>query len=176
MSVVLSVCKGRSKDPRLNVVLMRLSAYVLAVGLRLVVRWVPSELNLADPGSRVFEAVRKPVPLRLRHLAFPRFPYHGKGGASIESKDLSAERSSGEEEVRGCAKEDSALEDDRRDTGEGEDQRSVSSFFSDIHEQDSPDEAQASQAGDSCAGIGTEVIKDWDSGPWTARRCVSDSG
>eukprot|EP00973_Karenia_brevis_P056935 7919498-Karenia_brevis.AAC.1 len=102
MSVVLSVCKGRSKDPRLNVVLIRLSAYVLAIGLRLVVRWVPSELNLADPGSRVFEAVRKPVALRLRHLAFPRFPCHGE---SDPRKGLLAERADIEEEIRSGAQE-----------------------------------------------------------------------
>eukprot|EP00973_Karenia_brevis_P040599 5615405-Karenia_brevis.AAC.1 len=101
MSVVLSVCKGRSKDPRLNIVLIRLSAYVLAIGLRLVVRWVPSELNLADPGSRVFEAVKKPVAPRLRHLAFPRFPGHGENSSSIEPREsVPAERAESEEEVR----------------------------------------------------------------------------
>ena len=68
MSVVLAICKGRCSDHKLLVLLRRLGAICISTGIRLCVRWIASELNFADPGSRVFEGSQKALPVRLRHL------------------------------------------------------------------------------------------------------------
>eukprot|EP00959_Pyramimonas_sp_CCMP1952_P014945 316190-Pyramimonas_sp.AAC.1 len=52
MSVVLSFSRSRAKDFALLVQVRRFQAYCLARNLKVSVRWVPSELNPADYGSR----------------------------------------------------------------------------------------------------------------------------
>ena len=54
MSIVLAIDKGRCADFKLLVVLRKLCALCLVSGLRLRVRWIPSESNLADKPSRAF--------------------------------------------------------------------------------------------------------------------------
>ena len=54
MSIVLAIDKGRCADFKLLVVLRKLCALCLVFGLRLRVRWIPSERNLADKPSRDF--------------------------------------------------------------------------------------------------------------------------
>ena len=56
MGVVLAVSKGRCHDYRLLRILRRMSALSLSTGVRLHLRWVPSELNVADEGSRKWES------------------------------------------------------------------------------------------------------------------------
>jgi hypothetical protein len=50
--VIGAVTKGRSSSPQLLRRLRTVSALVLAGGIRLSVRWVPSEFNPADGPSR----------------------------------------------------------------------------------------------------------------------------
>jgi len=50
---VSSITKGRSSSPLLLPRLRRLASYVLGSGLRLVLFWIPSELNPADRPSRL---------------------------------------------------------------------------------------------------------------------------
>lgn len=52
---VFSVTKGRSSSPMLLPRLRQLASLVLASGLRLYLRWVPTELNPADAPSRAHE-------------------------------------------------------------------------------------------------------------------------
>ena len=58
MGVVLAVSKGRCASYGLLRLLRRLSAHTLATGIRLHLRWVPSELNSADADSRRWEPAR----------------------------------------------------------------------------------------------------------------------
>ena len=52
LSVCLAMEKGRCNDPRLLSVLRRISAHSVACGLKLRVRWIPSEGNPSDGASR----------------------------------------------------------------------------------------------------------------------------
>lgn len=54
MGVVLACQKGRCSNYSLLRIIRRISAHALAAGLRVYVRWIPSELNTADKGSRWF--------------------------------------------------------------------------------------------------------------------------
>ena len=55
MGVVLAVMKGRCSSFSLLCLLRRIWAHSLASGVRLSVRWVASELNVADRDSRAWE-------------------------------------------------------------------------------------------------------------------------
>lgn len=59
MGVVLACQKGRCSNYGLLRILRRISAHALASGQRFFVRWVPSELNVADEDSRAWEGRRK---------------------------------------------------------------------------------------------------------------------
>lgn len=59
MGVVLSIQKGRSCSYGLLRLIRRISAHCLATGIRLAVRWVPSEFNVADSPSRQWEEDRR---------------------------------------------------------------------------------------------------------------------
>eukprot|EP00973_Karenia_brevis_P053402 7421516-Karenia_brevis.AAC.1 len=52
MSLCLAVSKGRSGSPGLLQVCREICALCLSSGSQIVVRWVPSELNVADAPSR----------------------------------------------------------------------------------------------------------------------------
>ncbi len=52
LSLCLAATKGRSGSPHLKGVLQRLCSLALVTGSRFYVRWLPSELNPADRGSR----------------------------------------------------------------------------------------------------------------------------
>ncbi|CAE7299586.1 UPF1 [Symbiodinium sp. CCMP2592] len=56
LGVVLSISKGRCADYGLLRILRRIAAHSLATGIRFIVRWVPSELNIADGPSRTWES------------------------------------------------------------------------------------------------------------------------
>eukprot|EP00974_Lingulodinium_polyedra_P067176 6501255-Lingulodinium_polyedra.AAC.1 len=58
MSVVLAFARCRAKSFGLLAQVRRFQAYCLARGVRCTVRWIPSELNFSDRGSRLFEAAR----------------------------------------------------------------------------------------------------------------------
>ena len=55
MSVVLSVERSRTKNFRLLKVLRRIAAYCFCRNIHLAIRWIPSELNISDEPSRMFE-------------------------------------------------------------------------------------------------------------------------
>ena len=71
MLAVLASDKGRSSDPRMNRSLRHIAAHVLATGIRIRVRWIPSERNPSDFGSRAFASNVKSIPVDCRHLRFP---------------------------------------------------------------------------------------------------------
>lgn len=56
--VVHALSKGRTSAPTLFLPLRRLSCFVLASGLRVSYRWIPSEFNPADGPSRAFTAAQ----------------------------------------------------------------------------------------------------------------------
>ena len=51
-----AIAKGRCSDHKLLRILRRLLAYSVAAGIKLCVRWVQSERNVADGDSRKYEA------------------------------------------------------------------------------------------------------------------------
>lgn len=55
MGVCLAFQKGRCSNFGLLRIIRRVSAHLLCTGIRLSVRWVPSELNVADEDSRFWE-------------------------------------------------------------------------------------------------------------------------
>ena len=57
-SVVLAISKGRSSSFGMLHVSLGIAAYSLASGIRSRVRWIPSEVNLADGPSRGIQAAR----------------------------------------------------------------------------------------------------------------------
>ena len=59
MSMVLMICKGRSSTFPMLKVCRRLCALLLCTDSYLSTRWIPSELNVADKGSRRWEHLRK---------------------------------------------------------------------------------------------------------------------
>ena len=67
--VVLAVSKGRASNSCLNRFCQRIAAEVLACGLQLRVRWIPSEWNTSDQGSRVWEFLRGKPFKGLVHVA-----------------------------------------------------------------------------------------------------------
>lgn len=60
MGVVLSIQKGRCSNYKLLRIVRRIAAHSLATGTKLHVRWVPSELNVADEASRQWEPKSHP--------------------------------------------------------------------------------------------------------------------
>ena len=106
MGVVLSVQKGRSCSYGLLRLIRRIAAHCLASGIRLCVRWVPSEYNVADAPSRQWEQ-QKPKA-------------SGKaGGAGFQSKCSGSFKQTNEEPRQrddGIQKEERevAFEDGRR--------------------------------------------------------------
>ena len=55
MSVVLSIERSRSKNFKLLQVIRRIAAYLFSRNIHLAIRWIPSELNVADEPSRIEE-------------------------------------------------------------------------------------------------------------------------
>ena len=58
LGMVLAVDKGRSSSPQLMGVCRRLACLLICTGSSLTCRWIPSELNIADAGSRRWEHLR----------------------------------------------------------------------------------------------------------------------
>ena len=59
LAAVLITDKGRTSSPSMLRVSRRITALLLASGCLLVPRWIPSEWNVADKGSRRWEAERR---------------------------------------------------------------------------------------------------------------------
>ena len=59
LAVVLALQKGRCSNYGLLRIIRRISAHCLVTGIRLSVRWVPSESNVADKPSRWWEPERQ---------------------------------------------------------------------------------------------------------------------
>ena len=57
MSVVLAMSRFRSKDYKLLVMIRRLASISLARDIKFHLRWIPSEFNYSDEGSRRYDAV-----------------------------------------------------------------------------------------------------------------------
>ena len=55
LALSLALGRSRSRDFKLLTLIRRAGSLALARGLRLVFRWVPSELNSSDKGSRLFD-------------------------------------------------------------------------------------------------------------------------
>ncbi|CAK0795079.1 unnamed protein product, partial [Prorocentrum cordatum] len=55
LALTLALGRSRSRDFKLLTLIRRAGSLALARGLRLVFRWVPSELNSSDKGSRLFD-------------------------------------------------------------------------------------------------------------------------
>ena len=55
MSVVLSIERFRSKNFKLLAIIRKIAAYCFSRNIFLAIRWIPSELNIADEPSRIFD-------------------------------------------------------------------------------------------------------------------------
>ena len=60
LSVVLCFARGRSRDFRLFVQIRRFASVCLARNIRFAIRWIPSEFNSSDEGSREHETAFDP--------------------------------------------------------------------------------------------------------------------
>ena len=69
LALVLALCKGRSKQFTLLSVMRRIFASGFRAEFVLSVRWVPSELNHSDEGSRLFDRDHDPSKSLLHVLA-----------------------------------------------------------------------------------------------------------
>lgn len=109
MGVVLSIQKGRSCNYGLLRLIRRISAHCLASGLRLSVRWVPSEYNVADTPSRQWEEAKS-----RNASSLAQKPKHSSqaSGSSFQSKC-------------GCSFEQENEEPRQRDVGIKEAERQV---------------------------------------------------
>ena len=75
LALVLALCKGRSDDVPLLSVMRRIFASGFRAGFVLPFRWIRSELNYSDEGSRFFDCDHDPSESLLQVLAqrLPRF-------------------------------------------------------------------------------------------------------
>ncbi len=55
LSVVLAFGRGRSRNYQILKILREFGAYLFARNVHVNIRWIPSELNMSDEGSREFE-------------------------------------------------------------------------------------------------------------------------
>ena len=99
MSVVLALQKGRCHNFGLLGVIRTISAHALATGQRYHVRWLASELNVADKGSRQWEAERRRSPHGRRSEA-------QAGGGGLQQKPSEAAQPEDEESVSGSTAEE----------------------------------------------------------------------
>ena len=56
--MVLALEKGRSSDPRILGICRRWASLCLACGVRMRVRWIPSEINVSDHDSRLWSQAK----------------------------------------------------------------------------------------------------------------------
>ena len=56
LGLVLALTKGRSKTDTIRFLMRSIASYLLLANCKLYVRWVPSELNPSDSGSRLYGA------------------------------------------------------------------------------------------------------------------------
>ena len=91
MTAILAYSKGRAHAHRLRRVVQQTSAYVLATGSNVYVRWIPSEWNPADNPSRGRRVPSQPV----RVLVDGAVPQPTSGG------DMAWKSEKGEEEAEG---------------------------------------------------------------------------
>ena len=105
MGVVLACQKGRCSNYPLLRIVRRISAHALAAGLRVYVRWIPSELNAADKDSRWFEPKQDAIkPCQSQEEKQER------GGGFLSSRSAKVEQSNEEPQSRGaCPKEEVPL-------------------------------------------------------------------
>ena len=73
MAVTLASDKGRSKDPALDLLMRRIFARTLVTGMRLRIRWIPSERNPADLAQDCTMTIRYRFPLALAISAILTF-------------------------------------------------------------------------------------------------------
>ena len=68
MFVCLAFEQARAKDYRLLCLIRRFASYLLARNIRASVRWMPSELNNADEGSRLADEAYDPSKELTRYI------------------------------------------------------------------------------------------------------------
>ncbi|CAE7736810.1 unnamed protein product [Symbiodinium sp. CCMP2592] len=108
LGVVLAVQKGRCANYGILRIIRRIAAHCLATGIRLHVRWVPSEVNVADQPSRWWEPDGPP--------SFPSGQIK-RAGQGIEEESVSPYRAGGQEgeredeksRARGCLRQEGNL-------------------------------------------------------------------
>lgn len=87
MGFVLAAQKGRCTSYSLLRLLRRLAAHSLVTGCKLSVRWVPSELNVADQASRAWEPVKEKKLMRPRQTGFQAKEERSQGLHTLRSPE-----------------------------------------------------------------------------------------
>jgi len=113
MSVVLAVERFRAKNFKLLVIIKEIAAICFARNIHLAIRWIPSELNVSDEPSRIFEPGSSDLLVDLLHDCWPKgflAPYTQKHAAAVhtaasagECRDVGAEASERPKEGVGAA-------------------------------------------------------------------------
>ena len=131
MAVTLAVGRARARDFGLLVQIRQINAWCLLRNIKLCVRWVPSELNPSDSGSRMFGESyesRKDMTLVIDELSRQREGVKSsaparstlKSNGSQEDTDIGEERSSGASSPEGVTSaSDSEHLDSELGTGGG---------------------------------------------------------
>ena len=68
LSIVLCFNRGRSRDFRLFTQIRRFASVCLARNIRISIRWIPSEFNSSDRGSREHDSENDPLKSLVDHL------------------------------------------------------------------------------------------------------------
>ena len=97
MSVVLSIERFRSKNFKLLIIIRKIAAYCFSRNIFLAIRWIPSELNIADEPSRIFDEEESKLLVDLLSDTWPEFcfsspsklTYEPKTGAAAEQQQQS---------------------------------------------------------------------------------------
>ena len=101
MGVVLACQKGRCSNYSLLRIIRRISAHALAAGLRVYVRWIPSELNAADKDSRWFEPKQDAI-----KSCRSQEEKQERGGSFFTIRSAEVEQSNEEPQSRGACSEE----------------------------------------------------------------------
>ncbi len=157
MSVVLSIERFRSKNFKLLVIIRKIAAYFFSRNIFLAIRWIPSELNIADEPSRIFDEEDSKLLVDSLSDTWPEFCFSSPNTQTHEPKTGAAAKQRqqqlfepewGSQCWRSQVKEERVASGPRDDCGfKSQADKENQAFGSDHHFA----EAAAAEAGEGCS-------------------------
>ena len=99
LGMVLAVDKGRSSAPQMLRVCRRIACLLICTGSSLTCRWIPSELNIADEGSRYWEHLRTGKTSSSKQTS-EHWPKKKTGASGLEQQTVPAKSVAGKQQRR----------------------------------------------------------------------------